>query len=360
MKYDYLIVGCGMFGSVCARVLTDAGYKCLVIDKRNHIAGNCYSKKISEIDVHWYGAHIFHTSNKEIWDFINKFSEFNNYRHHVVANYKGEIYSLPFNMWTFNQFWGSIKPEQAKRIIEDQKFIGIPSNLEEQAISMVGKDIYDKLIRGYTKKQWMEEPVNLPPSIIKRLPIRFTYDNNYFFDTYQGIPKDGYSQLFVNMLDQIDVELQVDYFKIQNKNIAKNTIYTGPIDKYYNYEYGRLPYRPLHFEHMKLKESNFQGHSVVNYTDESIPYTRIIEHNHFNPKKTKETIITKEYPIKWTGEEDPIYPINTEENNSTYQKYKNINRAKNIFFGGRLAEYRYYDMHQVIGSAIKLCKELCK
>ena len=357
MKYDFLIVGAGIFGSVCARELTDAGHKCLVIDKRNHIAGNCYSKKHNKIDIHYYGAHIFHTSSKKIWKYVNRFAEFNNYRHHVVANYNGEIYSLPFNMWTFNRFWGVTKPEEAKKIIDKQKFLGSPTNLEEQAMSMVGKDIYEKLIKGYTTKQWMSEPADLPASIIKRLPVRYTYDNNYFFDTYQGIPKEGYTKLFENILDGIDIELEVDYFKIQDKNIAKNIIYTGPIDRFYNYEYGKLPYRPLSFEHIKLDKENFQGHSVVNYTSADIAYTRIIEHKHFNFVESEDTIITKEYPIKWTGNEEPIYPINTKENNDMYNRYASISCSK-VLFGGRLAEYRYYDMHQVIGSALNLCEKI--
>lgn len=362
MKYDFLIAGAGLFGSVCARELTDAGYSCLVVDKREHIAGNCYSKKIQNIDVHWYGSHIFHTSSDKIWQYIKRFAEFNEYRHSVIANYKGELYSLPFNMWTFYQFWGVRKPEEARKIIESQRTEKEPTNLEEQAISIVGKEIYEKLIKGYTEKQWKEKAVNLPASIIKRIPVRYTYDTNYFYDKYQGIPKNGYTEIFENLLDGIKVELSTNYFDIRNKQIAKRTIYTGSIDKYYGFEFGSLPYRPLKFEHIALNNTNFQGTSVVNYTDSDTLYTRIAEHKHFNLTEKNEnqsTIITKEYPIMWTGKEDPIYPINTKENDSKYLKYKNIDKnSDKVFFGGRLAEYRYYDMHQVIGSALKLCEKI--
>lgn len=362
MKYDFLIVGAGLFGSVCARELTDAGYSCLVIDKRDHIAGNCYSKKIKDIDVHWYGSHIFHTSSNKIWEYVKRFAEFNNYKHSVIANYNGEIYSLPFNMWTFYQFWGVRKPEEAKKIIESQRIKIEPTNLEEQAISLVGKEIYEKLIKGYTEKQWETKAVDLPTSIIKRIPVRYTYDTNYFHDIYQGIPKNGYTELFQNLLDGIKVELSTDFFAIRNKEIAKRTIYTGSIDKYYGFQFGCLPYRPLKFEHITLNTSNFQGTSVVNYTDRDTLYTRITEHKYFNltdKNESQATIISKEYPIRWTGKEDPVYPINTEENDAKYARYKNIDKNNDkIFFGGRLAEYRYYDMHQVIGSALKLCEKI--
>jgi UDP-galactopyranose mutase len=364
MKFDFLIIGAGIYGSVCARELRDAGYSCLVIDKRDHIGGNCYTYKQNNTDIHKYGAHIFHTSNKKIWDYVNRFIEFNNYKHHVVANYNNEIYSLPFNMWTFNKFWGVTTPEQAKSIIDSQKFIGNPSNLEEQALSMVGFDIYDKLIKGYTIKQWMTDPKNLPSDIITRLPLRFTYDNNYFHDTYQGIPKNGFTELFEKLLDGSSVELGVDYFDKRNyyDNISKYVIYTGSVDRFYNLEFGMLDYRPLYFEHEILETDNYQGHSVINYTDQKIPYTRIIEHKHFNltaNNNKEKTIISKEYPIKWTGSEEPIYPINNKENNERYNKYIKLNQANNkVFFGGRLAEYRYYDMHQVIGSALSRVKEL--
>jgi UDP-galactopyranose mutase len=299
--YDYLIIGSGVYGSVTARELTDKGYKCLVIEKRSHIGGNCYTTKLHDINIHVYGAHIFHTSNKEVWDYVNRFVEFNTYRHHVVANYKDEIYSLPFNMWTFNKLWDINTPNEARQIIESQRYKDVPANLEEQALSLVGKDVYEKLIKGYTEKQWMKSSKELPAFIIKRLPVRFTYDNNYFFDVYQGIPKNGYTELFEKLLDGIDIKLNTDYFKDKEyyNTLAKKIIYTGPIDKFYDYEYGELEYRPLKFEHQVLDYDNHQGHSVVNYTDSDIPYTRIIEHKHFNNDISDKTVITKEYPIEW-------------------------------------------------------------
>jgi UDP-galactopyranose mutase len=360
MKYDFLIVGAGIFGSVCARELTNAGFSCLVLEKRNHIGGNCYTFKESNIDIHKYGAHIFHTSNETIWNYINQFGRFNNYRHSVVASYHDKVYSLPFNMWTFSAIWDIKTPTEAIDIINSQKFNGDPNNLEEQALSMVGKDIYEILIKGYTKKQWRKDPRLLPKEIIKRIPIRFTYDNNYFNDLYQGIPIDGYTKIFENMLDGIKVDLEIDYFdnKDYYDSLAKYTIYSGPIDKYYNYIYGQLDYRPLSFENQILSIDNYQGSSVVNYTDESVPFTRILEHKHFNPQNlSNQTVITKEFPIEWTGKEDPIYPVNDKKNNDIYTKYKNISNTKTIF-GGRLAEYKYYDMHQVIGSALSTIKEI--
>jgi UDP-galactopyranose mutase len=359
--YDYLIVGSGFFGSICARELTDKGYKCLVIEKRNHIGGNCYTEKIDGINIHKYGAHIFHTSNKEVWDYVNKFVEFNSYRHHVLANYNNEIYPLPFNMFTFNKLWNVNTPEEAKHVIEQQRFLGDPTNLEEQALSLVGKDIYEKLIKGYTEKQWMKSCKELPAFIIKRLPVRFTYDNNYFFDSFQGIPKNGYTELFEKLLNNIEIKLNVDYFTNKDyfNSLAKNIIYTGPIDKFYNYCFGELEYRPLKFEHITLDQENYQGHSVINYTEKKIPYTRIIEHKHFNNDISDKTIITKEYPIEWNRNEEPYYPINNNLNQEKYLKYKNLaNQEKNIIFGGRLAEYKYYDMHQVIESALNKIKEI--
>jgi UDP-galactopyranose mutase len=358
---DYLIVGSGIFGSVCARELTDKGYKCLIIEKRNHIGGNCYTEKIENINIHKYGAHIFHTSNKEVWDYVNKFVEFNSYRHHVLANYKNEMYSLPFNMFTFNKLWNVNTPEEAKHIIEQQRFLDNPTNLEEQALSLVGKDVYEKLIKGYTEKQWIKSCKELPAFIIKRLPVRFTYDNNYFFDPYQGIPKNGYTELFEELLKEIDIKLNIDYFNNKEyfNSLAKNIIYTGPIDKFYNYCFGELEYRPLKFEHITLNQENYQGHSVVNYTEKKIPYTRIIEHKHFNNDISNKTIITKEYPIEWNKNEEPYYPINDKSNQEKYLQYKNlIEQEKNIIFGGRLAEYKYYDMHQVVESALNLTKNI--
>lgn len=354
-KYDFLIVGSGLFGSVCARELTDKGYSCLVIEKRNHIGGNCYTEKRENINFSPYGAHIFHTSNEKVWEYVNRFVSFNNYRHHVVANYKDKIYSLPFNMWTFNQLWGVNTPEEAKKIIESQRFTGEPTNMEEQALSVVGSEIYEKLIKGYTKKQWMKDPKELPAFIIKRLPVRYIFDNNYFFDKYQGIPENGYTEIFEKLLDGIEVEINSDFFTQRERyeNLATNIIYTGQIDKFYNYCFGDLEYRPLHFEHGTLDMENYQGHSVVNYTDEEVPYTRIIEHKHFENSKSEKTIITKEYPIAWEKSLEPYYPINDSENQNKYLQYKELaSKEKNIFFGGRLAEYKYYDMHQVVDSAL--------
>lgn len=360
-KYDYIIVGSGLFGSICARELTDLGYKCLVIEKREHIGGNCYTKKIEGIDVHIYGAHIFHTSNKETWDYVNRFVEFNNYRHHVIGNYKNILYSLPFNMFTFNKLWGVNTPEEAKNKIDSQKFEGVPTNLEEQALSIVGEDVYNKLIKGYTEKQWMKSPKELPSSIIKRLPVRFTFDNNYFFDTYQGIPKNGYTELFDKLLDNIEVKLNTDFFDDVDyyKSISSNIIYTGPIDRYFNYSLGNLEYRPLRFETEIVDTENYQGHSVINFTDIDVPYTRIIEHKHFNVSESKKTVITKEYPIEWDINQEPYYPINDKENQLLYEKYKQLSlKETNVFFGGRLAEYKYYDMNQVVDSALEFIRNI--
>ena len=357
--YDYLIIGSGLFGSVCARELTDAGYRCLVIEKRNHIGGNCYTEKIEGIHVHKYGPHIFHTSNEKIWNYVNKFVEFNNYRHHAIANYKGEIYSLPFNMFTFNKLWGVVTPEEAIAKIEEQRFKGTPTNLEEQALSSVGKDVYLKLIKGYTEKKWMKSAKELPPFIIKRLPVRITYDNNYYFDTYQSIPKNGYTELFEKLLEDIEVRLNLNYLEDRENfnSLAKKIIYTGPIDVFYDYVFGDLEYRPLRFEEKILPQENYQGHSLVNYTDKDTPYTRIIEHKHFNSDKSDKTVVTKEYPIEWIKGGEPFYPINDEINQTKFLKYKELaNQEKNIIFGGRLAEYKYYDMHQVIDSALEAVK----
>ena len=350
-KYDFLIIGSGFFGSVFAREATDKGYKCLVIDKRDHIAGNCYTDNVGGIDVHKYGPHIFHTNNKRIWDYVNRFSNFDQFELNVIANYNSQLYNLPFNMWTFYQMWGVTKPEEAVEIINQQKFTGVPTNLEEYALSLVGEDIYRKLIYGYTKKQWGKEPSLLPMSIIKRLPFRFSFNNNYFNDQYQGIPSEGYTKLFENLLDGIEVSLMIDYFENRSQFdlIAKKVVYTGPIDRFYDYCFGKLDYRSLRFEEEKLDQETYQGNPTINYTDEQTPYTRIIEHKYFKKEKTPHTIITKEFP---DNNNEPYYPINDEINTERYSKYKNIENSDKYLFGGRLAEYKYYDMHQAIGSAI--------
>jgi UDP-galactopyranose mutase len=321
MKYDYLVVGAGMFGSICAYELTKKGYSCLVIDKRNHIGGNCYTSDRDGINVHEYGAHIFHTSNKEVWDWVNQFVDFNNFINSPVANYKGEIYSLPFNMWTFSKLWKITTPLEAKEIINQQsKDIVNPQNLEEQAIKLVGKDIYNKLIKGYTEKQWRKPCTELPKEIIKRLPVRFTYDNNYFNDKYQGIPIGGYTQIFEKLLDGIEVRLGVDYFKDELPEHDK-VIYTGPIDKFYNYCFGELEYKTVCFDHKKLETDNYQGVAVMNFTEVEIPYTRIIEHKHFEFRKQDHTWITYEYPLEYKVDEtEPMYPVNDLENNTKYQQ----------------------------------------
>lgn len=358
--YDYLIVGAGFYGSICAYELSKSGKKVLVIDSRKHVGGNCYSEKRDEINVQIYGAHIFHTSNKKIWDWINRFAEFNNYRHHVVANYKEELYPLPFNMWTFNKLWGVNTPNQAKKIIAKQsKNIQNPSNLEEQAIKLVGKDIYEKLIKGYTHKQWIKEPKELPKEIIKRIPVRFTYDNNYFDDKYQGIPIGGYTQIFEKLLNGIEVRLGFDYFT-NNLPEHNKVIYTGPIDKFFNYKFGELEYKTTRFEHKKLNTENYQGVAVMNYTEKEVDYTRVIEHKHFENVDSQTTWVSWEYPKSYkAGESEPYYPVNDKTNNEIYLKYKKEADLLNgkVLFGGRLAEYKYYDMHQVIESALNFVKK---
>jgi len=354
-NYDYLIVGAGFYGSVCAYELSRLGKKVLVIDKRNHIGGNAYTKKVNDIDVHQYGAHIFHTNDKAIWQWIQQFGEFNNFKNSPIANYKDEIYSLPFSMWTFYKLWGTKTPEEAKKIIDSQRYTGPITNLEEQALSLVGTDIYEKLIKGYTEKQWKKSAKLLPTSIIKRLPVRFTWDNNYFNDKYQGIPIDGYTSLFEKMLEGIDVELNQDYLKDRDywNSKADKIIYTGPIDAYFNYKYGDLEYKTVNFVTKTIENKDFQGNAVVNYTDATIPYTRIIEHKHFNFKNQKDTVVSWEYPVDYKRGVEPYYPVNDERNASIFKKYKqSASNIKNIFFGGRLAEYKYYDMHQVIASAL--------
>jgi UDP-galactopyranose mutase len=363
MKHDYLIIGSGFFGSICAYELTKKGYKCLVLEKRNHIGGNCYTENKDGINIHTYGPHIFHTSNEKVWEWINQFVSFNHFTLRPVANYKGEIYSLPFNMWTFSKLWGVTHPDQAKLEIERQsEHIKNPQNLEEQAIKLVGIDVYEKLIKGYTTKQWRKDPKELPKEIIKRLPVRFNYDNNYFNDKYQGIPIGGYTQIFEKLLKGIEVKLEVDYLKNKEywNNQAEKIIYTGPIDAYFSYQFGELEYKTTKFKHKKLGTDNFQGVAMMNYTDESIPHTRCIEHKHFETTNTESTWITYEYPTEYKANTtEPMYPVNDSANNEIYRKYKElVDKEKSIFFGGRLAEYKYYDMHQVIASALNFIKKL--
>jgi UDP-galactopyranose mutase len=358
--YDYLIVGSGFYGSICAYELTKAGNKVLVIDNRDHIAGNCYTENKDGINIHQYGAHIFHTSNEEVWKWINQFVQFNNFINSPVAHYNGKLYSLPFNMWTFNQLWGVTTPEDAKEMIQSQsKGIDEPKNLEEQAIKLVGTDVYEKLIKGYTEKQWRKPCNELPKEIIKRLPVRFTFDNNYFNDRYQGIPIGGYTQIFEKLLEGIDVKLNTDYFKNELPQHNK-VIYTGPIDRFFDYKYGELEYKTTRFEHTHFTDkSNYQGTAVVNFTNGEIPYTRTIEHKHFEFVNTPTTWVTAEYPTEYkAGVTEPYYPVNDTTNNEMYQKYKmESDKLNNIHFGGRLAEYKYYDMHQVIESALNYIKK---
>lgn len=358
--YDYLIVGAGFYGSICAHELTKKGYKVCVIDNRNHIGGNCHTENKDGINIHTYGPHIFHTSNEEVWKWINQFVEFNNFSLRIVANYKGEIYTLPFNMWTFNKLWNVVTPKEAQDIINSQSNgINEPSNLEEQAIKLVGTDVYEKLIKHYTAKQWRKDPKFLPKEIITRLPVRLTYDNNYFYDKYQGIPIGGYTQIFEKLLDGIDVKLNCDYFKDELPE-HKQVIYTGPIDKYFNYKYGELEYKTTRFEHYIFGTDNYQGCAVMNYTDSETTHTRTIEHKHFEPDvKTELTWVTWEYPTQYKANEtEPYYPVNDKENTEMYLKYKDeADKLENIHFGGRLAEYKYYDMHQVISSALNFIKK---
>jgi UDP-galactopyranose mutase len=359
-KYDYLIVGAGIYGSVCAYELTKKGKTCLVIDKRNVVGGNCYTENINNIHIHKYGAHIFHTNDKKIWDYINQFAEFKQYTHNVIANYKDEMYTLPFNMWTFQQMWGVNDPEECKKIIDSQKFIGPITNLEEQAMSMVGKDIYEKLIKGYTEKQWGRPCNELPSSIIKRLPVRFTWDSNYFNDKYTGIPIGGYTQIFEKMLSNCDVKLNIDYFdnKDHYDSISDKIIYTGPIDKFFNYQFGKLEYKSLRWETKNINVDNFQGSPVINYTDINVPYTRILEHKWFDHQNQKGTIISYEYPTNYDGSNEPYYPIRDNKNTMIYQKYYDLStKLDKYIFGGRLGSYVYYDMHQVISQALTMIKK---
>lgn len=359
MKYDYLIVGAGLFGSIFAHETTKRGKKVLVIDKRPHIAGNIYTEKIEDIHVHKYGAHIFHTSNKVVWDYINQFAEFNNYINSPVAIYKDEIYNLPFNMNTFSKMWNIKTPQEAKDEIAKQIAdlnITSPKNLEEQALSLVGKDVYEKLIKGYTEKQWGRSCSELPAFIIKRLPLRFTYDNNYFNARYQGIPIGGYTAIIEKMLMGIETQLNTDYFDFikQNPDIAEKTVFTGSIDEFFDYKFGHLQYRTVNFETEILNIENYQGNAVVNYTERDIPYTRIIEHKHFEFGTQPKTVISKEYSMEWKPGIEPYYPVNDEANTSLYEKYKELaENNKNIIFGGRLGNYKYYDMDKVIEVALE-------
>ena len=363
MRYDYVIVGSGLFGSVFARQMTDSGKKCLIIEKRSNIAGNLYTENIEGIEVHKYGPHIFHTSNKEIWDYVNKYAKFNNFRYEPIANYNGEIYNLPFNMNTFSKMWGIKTPEEANLKINSQKiYNNNPSNLEEFALSSVGKDIYEKLIKGYTTKQWGKDPIKLPTSIIKRIPIRFTYDNNYYRDIYQGIPIGGYTKMIKNIIGDIEVKLDIDFFESKEyyESICDKVVYTGKIDEFFNYEFGELEYRSLKFEQEILPISNYQGVAGVNYTSVDVPYTRIIEHKHFELMgDTKYTVITKEYSELYNGSNEAYYPVNDDSNNKIFNLYKEKSKKlDNYIFGGRLANYKYYDMHQVIAEAIKKSNEI--
>lgn len=363
--YDYLVVGAGLFGAVFAHEAYKKGRTCLVIDKRNNIGGNIYTESTEGINVHKYGAHIFHTSDKQIWDYVNRFAEFNNYINSPVAVYKDELYNLPFNMNTFSRMWNIRTPEQAKEIIASQiADLGItePHNLEEQALSLVGRDVYEKLIKGYTEKQWGRDCKELPAFIIKRLPLRFVYDNNYFNDRYQGIPIGGYTAIIEKMLEGIEVRTGTDYFDFirDNKNIARKTIFTGMIDEYYGYCYGPLQYRSVRFETEVLDCENYQGNAVVNYTDREVPYTRIIEHKHFEFGKQPKTVISREYSSEWKQGMEPYYPVNNEENNALYEKYRELaDKESNVIFGGRLGQYKYYDMDKVIAAALECAgKEL--
>ena len=359
-KYDYVIVGGGFFGAICAHELNKRGKSVVVLELRDHIGGNCYTEEADGVHIHKYGAHIFHTNDKKVWDYVNQFVEFRPFSHNVIANYKGEIYNLPFNMSTFNQMWGVTTPHEAKNKIDEQRFDGKVTNLEEQALSLVGKDVYEKLIKGYTQKQWRKDPKELPASIIKRLPVRFTYNNNYFNDKYQGIPIGGYTQIFDKLLEGIKVYTNCDYLENKEYWDAKTdkVIYTGPIDKYFNYEYGDLEYKSVEWDTMKMNTDNYQGCAVMNYTDEESTFTRIIEHKHFDDQNQKVSWVSMEYPKEYTRGTEPFYPVNDDVNNKKYRQYKQLADNDKVIFGGRLAEYKYYDMHQVVASALSKVKQL--
>ena len=366
--YDYLIIGSGLYGAVFAREAAAKGYKVLVIDKRPNIAGNVYTEKVEGINVHVYGAHIFHTNNKTVWDYVNRFAAFNRFTNSPVANYKGELYSMPFNMYTFNKMWGVVTPAEAEAKINEQRaeITGEPKNLEEQAISLVGRDIFEKLVKGYTEKQWGRDCKDLPSFIIKRLPVRLTFDNNYFNALYQGIPIGGYTKLVENLLDGIEVRLNTDYLEHKQEldAIAKKVVYTGPIDAYFGYSLGYLEYRSVRFETELLDIPNFQGNAAVNYTDRETPWTRIIEHKWFEFGKDEEgndlpkTVISREYSSEWKPGDEPYYPVNDEKNGKLYAAYKELaEKEEKVIFGGRLGEYKYYDMDQVIAAALDKCEE---
>lgn len=361
MKYDYLVVGAGLYGAVFAREARDQGKKCLVVERRGHIGGNIYCEEVHGIRVHRYGAHIFHTSDKAVWDYVNRFAEFNHYVNSPVARYRGEVYNLPFNMNTFSRMWGVATPKEAQDIIAAQiadLCITEPRNLEEQALSLVGRDVYEKLIKGYTEKQWGRDCRELPPFIIRRLPLRFTYDNNYFNDRYQGIPIGGYTKLVEKLLEGTEVRLNVDYLEHREEldALAEKVVYTGMIDRFYGYSLGVLEYRSVRFETEELEMENYQGNAVVNYTEREVPYTRIIEHKHFEFGTQPTTVISREYSSEWQQGDEPYYPVNNEKNNGLYERYRELaGREDRVIFGGRLGSYRYYDMDKVIAAALELC-----
>ena len=379
MKYDYLVVGSGLFGSIFAYEANKRGKKCLVIDKRPHIGGNIYTENVDGINVHKYGAHIFHTSNKEVWNYINQFAEFNRYTNSPIARYKNELYNLPFNLNTFSKMFNLVTLQDIEKKLDEERKEGLaklngrePQNLEEQAISLVGTTVYEKLIKGYTEQQWGMPCTELPASIIKRLPVRMVFDNNYFNNKYQGIPTGGYTQIIEKMLDGIEVRLNCDFFENRKEfeNISNKIIYTGPIDQYYDYKFGCLEYRSVRFETEELNVDNYQGNAVINYTDKEVPYTRVIEHKHFEQGKelgnevtegpsVGKTIISREYSDKWTKDKEPYYPINNEKNNELYEKYRELaDKDDKVIFGGRLGQYKYYDMDKVIEEALKCVKEI--
>ncbi|MDR0963992.1 MAG: UDP-galactopyranose mutase [Clostridium sp.] len=363
-KYDYLIVGAGLFGAVFAREAVDSGKRCLIIDKRAHVGGNVYTEKVEGITVHRYGPHIFHTDDREVWDYMCRFAEFNRFVNAPLAKYGDEVYNLPFNMNTFYRLWGVSDPEEAERIITSQRLLTAePRNLEEQALSLVGKTIYEKLVRGYTEKQWGKECKDLPAFIIRRLPLRFTWDNSYFSDKFQGIPENGYTPIIDKLIEGCEVQLNTDFFKEQDalKNIASKIVYTGMLDEFYDFIHGSLEYRGLRFETEVLDRPNFQGNAVVNYVDRDVPWTRIVEHKHFVSSEGLKTVITREYPESFKNGKEPFYPVNSEENNRIASLYRSMaNKEKNVIFGGRLGDYAYYDMWQIVRKALNVAKQECK